>query len=530
MISPLDVCLVRKIRSVNDVTHSPKQAVLGAGIIPFRIHGSRARVLLLHNTNTSIWEPPKGIVEPGEGILSTAIRECFEEAGLSISTLEDLRAPYILNYTSSLNEAKSICLFPWRSESQDTPCPRLSEEHDAAIWLSPEEYDRYNIPSGMRAILEKVVTDAEEELTFRDTALALHSTLMHQINSALCSDSSLQRYDWWLAGSLASMEHTVALGAMLSDVDLVAIGDEPASAASLQALATPLNHAISMVGTHSIQDVGFCFVRPGAMLPRRRAFWSYFENSGIPLVRPHTRPFGFSSSTDSIESESYQLFRLLWYTLLPARMSDGPAASYRFIKGLVTLSLIMDAKPFTGYCSMRRGMLQQLMTSHARLNTSTGTVLAALDAKLGYRSWAKDTGWKGRFFQAASANISARSFFGDDQDLGILCEYLLALGSGAYAENRTIGPMLEIHLGSEGHRIWLEATEDGNTQLIWWLLLIYRILRWPLSIRFSRHKYAQYLRQYAPMPSPDNLGAVMRQVELILHPHSQATGDQESSS
>lgn len=42
-------------------------------------------ILLGHSTNNSWWDLPKGLVEKGEGILDTAIRETKEEFGLDMS-------------------------------------------------------------------------------------------------------------------------------------------------------------------------------------------------------------------------------------------------------------------------------------------------------------------------------------------------------------------------------------------------------------------------------------------------------------
>jgi len=61
---------------------SPIVAELAAGAVVVELGPSRPRVLLLHQTDDDRWCLPKGHVDPGESLATTALREIEEEAGL----------------------------------------------------------------------------------------------------------------------------------------------------------------------------------------------------------------------------------------------------------------------------------------------------------------------------------------------------------------------------------------------------------------------------------------------------------------
>jgi putative (di)nucleoside polyphosphate hydrolase len=53
---------------------------------------ARRELFVCHTTGTSRWDLPKGVQEPGESVLQTAVREAWEETSLEIEaqTLNDL--------------------------------------------------------------------------------------------------------------------------------------------------------------------------------------------------------------------------------------------------------------------------------------------------------------------------------------------------------------------------------------------------------------------------------------------------------
>ena len=55
--------------------------VISCGVV---ILNSRRELFVCHTTGTSRWDLPKGLAEPGESALQTAVRETFEETSLKL--------------------------------------------------------------------------------------------------------------------------------------------------------------------------------------------------------------------------------------------------------------------------------------------------------------------------------------------------------------------------------------------------------------------------------------------------------------
>lgn len=61
------------------MSHSKHVLPVSCGVLVVNPAG---KLLLCHVTNTAHWDIPKGMQDPGEGTLETAMRELREEAGL----------------------------------------------------------------------------------------------------------------------------------------------------------------------------------------------------------------------------------------------------------------------------------------------------------------------------------------------------------------------------------------------------------------------------------------------------------------
>lgn len=115
--------------------------VKAAGLIVFR-HLSISKpfeyLLLRHSYGERHWTPPKGHVDPGEDLLTTAKRETEEEAGLgplNYTVLEGFRQT--LQY-KAWGKEKSVDY--WLAKVKDCDCQiKLSSEHDDFKWLPIKE-------------------------------------------------------------------------------------------------------------------------------------------------------------------------------------------------------------------------------------------------------------------------------------------------------------------------------------------------------------------------------------------------------
>jgi 8-oxo-dGTP pyrophosphatase MutT (NUDIX family) len=65
-----------------------------AGAIPYRIAEGGLEVCLVTSTRTGRWIFPKGLIDPGETAPQTALKEAYEEAGLSGRILEPALGGY----------------------------------------------------------------------------------------------------------------------------------------------------------------------------------------------------------------------------------------------------------------------------------------------------------------------------------------------------------------------------------------------------------------------------------------------------
>lgn len=103
------------------------------------------KVLILKRTpeRSGYWQPVCGGVETGEKFMETALREVWEETGISnIKLIRDLE------YTFKYKEPKNGVLmdmqdFCFAAEVDDIPEVKLSEEHEEYKWCSYDEAKEY---------------------------------------------------------------------------------------------------------------------------------------------------------------------------------------------------------------------------------------------------------------------------------------------------------------------------------------------------------------------------------------------------
>ncbi|MBB0229581.1 NUDIX hydrolase [Streptomyces calidiresistens] len=89
------------------------------------------RALLIKRRDNGHWEPPGGVVEPGETITDALVREVLEETGIKISPDAALTGVY-------KNMVGLIVSMVFRCEAIDG-VPTTGEETRALRWVTREE-------------------------------------------------------------------------------------------------------------------------------------------------------------------------------------------------------------------------------------------------------------------------------------------------------------------------------------------------------------------------------------------------------
>jgi len=122
-----------------------KKRERSAGFIVVRPQGQSWEVLGLR-----VWgkiDIPKGHVEDGEGDLEAAIRECDEEAGISVDPKADM--PWGRSFYVSERKHKDVIIYLAATEQEPMirPNPETKQyEHDGYHWLTWDEMRRRCYP------------------------------------------------------------------------------------------------------------------------------------------------------------------------------------------------------------------------------------------------------------------------------------------------------------------------------------------------------------------------------------------------
>lgn len=108
-------------------------AVVAAGTLCWRIEKGSLEVLIIHRPRYHDWSWPKGKLDPGETTPECAVRETFEEVGLSVRLGIPLAT---ISYPVNSGD-KTVHYWAVKVE-RSTPVPDGSEVDDLR-WVSPEE-------------------------------------------------------------------------------------------------------------------------------------------------------------------------------------------------------------------------------------------------------------------------------------------------------------------------------------------------------------------------------------------------------
>lgn len=117
------------------------------GVIPYRMHGNKREYLMVFQRFSQCWSLPKGHMEAGETEPETALRELFEETGLT--AVLDTGKSAVIEYPLSPMGRKQVVFFP--GEVSGTPRTQ-NGEIQRYQWVSAEELKDYLFPDTYRAI------------------------------------------------------------------------------------------------------------------------------------------------------------------------------------------------------------------------------------------------------------------------------------------------------------------------------------------------------------------------------------------
>ncbi|NPV69054.1 MAG: NUDIX domain-containing protein [Firmicutes bacterium] len=117
--------------------------------------GREPRILMIHDAFGQ-WTFPKGLVEDGESVEETALRELREETGIEGTIEHSLGRAHYFYHTSGRDlVSKTVHYFLVRSEPRE-PVPLLAEIRDAK-WVDLVETRRLNGYRNNLDVLDKAI-------------------------------------------------------------------------------------------------------------------------------------------------------------------------------------------------------------------------------------------------------------------------------------------------------------------------------------------------------------------------------------
>ncbi|KAL5256946.1 hypothetical protein ACHWQZ_G012021 [Mnemiopsis leidyi] len=113
--------------------------LVSAGILILRNVSDTPEILLLKSTEGCCWGPPKGHLEGSENGFEAAIRETYEETGITLDKIDMIDGfQEFISYQSRSRRFKTVVFYLAKLVNSDVKIT-LSSEHNEYVWTNLSE-------------------------------------------------------------------------------------------------------------------------------------------------------------------------------------------------------------------------------------------------------------------------------------------------------------------------------------------------------------------------------------------------------
>lgn len=129
-----------------------RKTIRQACAVPYRLRDGKPEFCLITTARKKQWSFPKGIVDPGETPVETALKEAWEEAGLHGQIEENSLGRY--RY-SKWGRQLVVTVYPMQVDSEDEQWPE--DEARQRAWCRPQAARSLIRRKALRTLLERAL-------------------------------------------------------------------------------------------------------------------------------------------------------------------------------------------------------------------------------------------------------------------------------------------------------------------------------------------------------------------------------------